>query len=159
MQEVYEDSTKIILTPRNLKEETMNKQINHKPNTRQRWLTSRLFFRNVVLLSLTTIFINPIAASYAQSSPIQNTNTDSYIIAQTSSNDYLNLGIERLNQEDYQGAIEKFNQALKLDPKNALAYFCRSIAYSGLGDYQNAINDYESIGKLEAQIADWAQTK
>jgi tetratricopeptide (TPR) repeat protein len=137
----------------------MNKQINHQPNTRQRWLISRLFSRNVALLSLTSILINPIAASYAQSSPIQNTNTDSYIIAQTNSNDYLNLGIERLNQEDYQGAIEKFNQALKLDPKNALAYFCRSIAYSGLGDYQNAINDYESIGKLEAQFAEQIASK
>ena len=100
----------------------MNKQINHQTNTRQLWLISRLFFRNVALLGLTTILINPVAASYAQSSLIQNLNADSYIIAQTSADDYNNRGIDKVKKGDYQEAIQYFTQALRLAPNDANIY-------------------------------------
>lgn len=44
----------------------MNKQINHQPNTRQCWLISRLFFRNVALLGLTTLFVSSAAIAHAK---------------------------------------------------------------------------------------------
>ncbi|MFM6406939.1 MAG: hypothetical protein ACKPGT_20590 [Microcystis sp.] len=44
----------------------MNKQINHQPNSRYRWLISRLFFRNVALLGLTTLFVGSAAIAHAK---------------------------------------------------------------------------------------------
>jgi tetratricopeptide (TPR) repeat protein len=131
----------------------MNKQINHQPNGRQRWLISRLFSRNVALLSLTTILINPIAASYAQSSPILLTQTNNYLV-QITSDDYYKQGIEKLQSGDYQGAIEAFNQAILLNPNNIDAYISRGIAYAALTNYQKAISDYDEALKLDPSNAD-----
>lgn len=126
----------------------MNKQINHQTNTRQLWLISRLFFRNVALLGLTTILINPVAASYAQSSLIQNLNADSYIIAQTSADDYNNRGIDKVKKGDYQEAIQYFTQALRLAPNDANIYNNRGFIRVYLGENQEAIEDFTQALRL-----------
>ncbi|CCI01355.1 tetratricopeptide repeat protein [Microcystis aeruginosa] len=131
----------------------MNKQINHQTNSRQHWLISRLFYRNVALLGLTTILINPITVSYAQSSPILSTQTDNYVV-QITSDDYYKQGIEKLQSGDYQGAIEAFNQAILLNPNNIDAYISRGIAYAALTNYQKAISDYDEALKLDSSNAD-----
>lgn len=51
-------------------------------------------------------------------------------------------GLEKLNKQDYQGAIADFTQVLKLTPKHDMAYYNRGNALRQLGKYQAAIDDY-----------------
>ena len=48
-----------------------------------------------------------------------------------------------LESGEYELAAEAFTQAIRLDPQNAAAYYCRGNAYSKLGDRENARADYE----------------
>jgi tetratricopeptide (TPR) repeat protein len=50
-------------------------------------------------------------------------------------------GVNKYDAGNYEGAIEDFNQAIELDPKNALAYNRRGDAYYRLGDYEQAQAD------------------
>nr|WP_226593483.1 tetratricopeptide repeat protein [Microseira wollei] len=51
-------------------------------------------------------------------------------------------GSARAKLEDKQGAIEEFNQAMRIDPKNANIYNNRGLVRHALQDYQAAIEDY-----------------
>ena len=46
-----------------------------------------------------------------------------------------------------------FDQAIKLNPKIALAYNSRGIAYSGTGQYERAIADNDRAIKLNLKLA------
>ena len=53
--------------------------------------------------------------------------------------------------QNYQGLIADYDQALRLNPDYAHAYYNRGIAKSGLGDKQGAISDYKKVAKLFQQ--------
>jgi tetratricopeptide (TPR) repeat protein len=74
-------------------------------------------------------------------------------------------GIEWLQQNEYEIAIKSFDEALRLEHKNAMAYYCRGeawyrkgVAYikSGGGDdyFERAANDYSAAIQLEPDFAD-----
>ena len=48
----------------------------------------------------------------------------------------------------YQRAIEDFDQAIKLDPKFAEAYWDRGKTYNELGNRQQALEDWKAAAKL-----------
>ncbi|MEH2338157.1 tetratricopeptide repeat protein [Nostoc sp.] len=54
---------------------------------------------------------------------------------------YSNRGLARYKLGDNQGAIDDYNQALKINPDYALAYSYRGLARYKLGDKQGAIDD------------------
>ncbi|MGF2040360.1 MAG: tetratricopeptide repeat protein [Nostoc sp. CmiVER01] len=62
-------------------------------------------------------------------------------------------GINKYDEGNYEGAIEDFNQAIELDPKNALAYNRRGDAYYRLGDYEQAQADSSQAILLNPQDA------
>ena len=68
----------------------------------------------------------------------------SYLESLTSSeaDEYMCLGYECLQKEDYQNAIAYYTQVLQLKPNNEDAYFNRGYAHYKLGDNQGAIDDY-----------------
>ncbi|MEH2438602.1 MAG: tetratricopeptide repeat protein [Nostoc sp.] len=87
-------------------------------------------------------------------------------------------GVNKYEAGNYEGAIEDFNQAIELDPKNALAYNKRGDAYYRLGDYEQAQADssqaillnpqdanayfdrgfaFSELGKYKEAIADYTQ--
>jgi tetratricopeptide (TPR) repeat protein len=53
---------------------------------------------------------------------------------------YNNRGNLRMEQEDFEGAIEDFNKAIELKDTNA--HYNRGILRLRLGDYQNALDDF-----------------
>jgi spermidine synthase len=53
----------------------------------------------------------------------------------------------------YQRAIEDFNQAIRLEPDDALAYNSRGFAYNQLGQYQLAVKDFNQAIRLEPDDA------
>ena len=65
----------------------------------------------------------------------------STLIAQNST-DYYNRGVSKVNLRDYKGAIQDYNKAIELNPKNADAYYNRANAKSKLQDYKGSIEDH-----------------
>ena len=54
-------------------------------------------------------------------------------------------------REDYDRAIADFDQAIRLDAKNANAFYNRGIAYHEKHDYDRAIADFDQAIKLDRQ--------
>jgi tetratricopeptide (TPR) repeat protein len=80
---------------------------------------------------------------------------------------YLERGRDYVAKGDYDRAIEQYNEALKLDPNYAVAYYSRGVAYYSRGsahlnnndydrankDYDRAIADYDEAIKLDPKYA------
>ena len=58
---------------------------------------------------------------------------------------YVNRGIAKLKLKDNNGAINDFNQALKINKKDSFAYYNRGKAYSEKGKFKNAISDFLTV--------------
>ncbi|KAG8627366.1 hypothetical protein KVT40_004849 [Elsinoe batatas] len=56
--------------------------------------------------------------------------------------------------KDFQGAIEKFSQAIEADPSNHVLYSNRSGAYASLRDYQHALEDATKTTEIKP---DWSK--
>jgi tetratricopeptide (TPR) repeat protein len=54
-----------------------------------------------------------------------------------------------LNAERYTEAIQYLDEAIRLDPRYAVAYSNRGVAYYSLGQYENAIKDYDEAIRLD----------
>ena len=57
------------------------------------------------------------------------------------------------DQREYDRAVADFDQAIRLDPKDAFAYYNRGIAQYGRLDFDRAIADFDQAIKLDAKIA------
>jgi tetratricopeptide (TPR) repeat protein/S1-C subfamily serine protease len=66
---------------------------------------------------------------------------------------YNNRGIVRNELGDKQGAIDDFNQAIKINPNLAEAYSNRGTVRDDLGDKQGAIDDYNQAIKINPNYA------
>lgn len=56
--------------------------------------------------------------------------------------DYIDKGYESILDGDYKGALENFNKAIELDPRNVEAYNNRGVVLGILGDHVRAISDF-----------------
>jgi tetratricopeptide (TPR) repeat protein len=63
-------------------------------------------------------------------------------------------GLTKYKLGDYQGAIQDYNQALRLDSTYTYAYNNRGIAKKNLKDYQGAIQDYNKAIELKPNYAE-----
>ncbi len=66
---------------------------------------------------------------------------------------YNNQGFAKYQLKDYQGAIDDYTEAIRIDPNNAYAYNNRGNAKSELKDYQGAIADYNQAINLNRNYA------
>ncbi len=66
---------------------------------------------------------------------------------------YFNSGIKRLEQGDYQGAIDDFTKAIEINPKLVGAYYNRAIARHQLQNYQRAIADFTKVIQINPKDA------
>jgi Flp pilus assembly protein TadD len=57
-------------------------------------------------------------------------------------------GWDAFLKNDHGRAIADYTQAIKLDPKDANAYFGRGLAYDSLGDYKSATKDARKACEL-----------
>jgi len=72
---------------------------------------------------------------------------------QLTAEEWFNLGYDKRESGDYQGAIADYNQAIKIKPDYAEAYFVRGNAKYFLRDYQGAIADYNQAIKIKPDNA------
>ncbi len=67
---------------------------------------------------------------------------------------YNNRGIDKLDAEDFKGALSDFIEAIKINPKHKYAYYNRGIAKENLGDFKGALSDYTEAIKINPWFAD-----
>ena len=58
--------------------------------------------------------------------------------------------------DQYQRAIQDYDEAIRLDPEVASFYTIRAAAYYSLDQYQRAIQDYDEAIRLNPQTEDYA---
>jgi tetratricopeptide (TPR) repeat protein len=58
-----------------------------------------------------------------------------------------------MHKGDHDRAIADSNEAIRLDPKNAIAYGTRGEAYSRMGDYDHALSDFAHAIRLDPKNA------
>ncbi len=63
-------------------------------------------------------------------------------------------GVKKQQQNDFDGAIEEFTKAIKLDSSNVVAYNLRGLAKSDKGDYKGAIEDYDRAIAINRGVAE-----
>jgi len=59
-----------------------------------------------------------------------------------------------MQEGNYEDAITYYTKALKVNPKDAIAYNNRGIAWGKKGDYDNAIADFTKAVEIDPQFAD-----
>ncbi len=67
---------------------------------------------------------------------------------------FINRGVDKLDAEDYEGAISDFTEAIKINPKNGDVYYNRGIAKEDLEDYKGAISDYTEAIRINSKDGD-----
>lgn len=67
------------------------------------------------------------------------------IVAENTSVTYLNEGLNKYQQGDYQGALIQFNQALRVNPRDAQVYYNRAVVYYDLQKYHLALEDINRV--------------
>jgi len=69
---------------------------------------------------------------------------------QPSSQEELSYGLIKLDNKDYQWALQNFDKAIELDSTNASAYVFKMSTKFKLKDYQGVIKDFDKAIELEA---------
>jgi Flp pilus assembly protein TadD len=93
-----------------------------------------------------TTGISPVAQ------PISNNNS---VVTDTKSfAGYFNKGIASLASAKYQDAVESLNQAVTVNPNDAVAYTKLGLAYSALGEHKPTITAFKQAIKLNRAFVD-----
>ena len=63
-------------------------------------------------------------------------------------------GISKLSLQDYRGAIQDFNKAIKLNPNDVEAFYGRGLSKDSLEDYKGAIEDLNKAIELDPKYVE-----
>jgi Tfp pilus assembly protein PilF len=69
-------------------------------------------------------------------------------------NFYFRQGISSMYQGDYETALERFDEALALNPNSARAHNLRGVAFFRLRDFKNAEEEFRKATALDASYAE-----
>jgi CHAT domain-containing protein/lipoprotein NlpI len=68
--------------------------------------------------------------------------------------DFLKRGVDYLNHNDYQQAIEQFDRALEINPNFAEAYYLRGITHRQMDDTSKAVEDYTQALQIKPNLSE-----
>jgi tetratricopeptide (TPR) repeat protein len=71
-----------------------------------------------------------------------------------SAGDHVNLGADYMDQGQIEDAIAEFEEAIRLDPDNALAHFNLGVAYQYQGKLDQAIAEYQEAISIDPDYAE-----
>ncbi len=78
------------------------------------------------------------------------TSTKPNIATKPKADDFYLQSVEKRNKADFQGAITDLNQAIRINPKYAFAYYRRAEARQNIGEPEKAIGDLQKAAELFA---------
>ena len=58
-----------------------------------------------------------------------------------------------MNKHEFDKALSEYDEAIRLDPKNGMAYCGRGAASTGKGEFDKAIASFDEAIRLDPQIA------
>ena len=58
-------------------------------------------------------------------------------------------GLEAMDQEDYELAVECFSEAISIVSDDSASYYNRGLAHSNLGQFEAAVADFSEVIRLE----------
>ena len=67
---------------------------------------------------------------------------------------YYNRGVAHSHSGEYEKAISDYNEAIRINPEDALAYYNRGLIYDNSGEYEKAISDYNEAIRINPEYAD-----
>ena len=71
------------------------------------------------------------------------------LLAQTSSNGFVDSGIQKQTQKDFNGAISDYSKAIGLDAKNGTAYYNKAVCEINIQLLDSAIKDFSKTIELD----------
>ena len=88
-------------------------------------------------------------------SPNVNDNFDyeTKVFAKSNAEQKFDEGNEFLKNQDYNSALEKFNEAIKINPNYYSAYYERGKIYYELKKYDKALADFQKVLKIDPHFA------
>lgn len=89
-----------------------------------------------------------IAGSNTQNSA---TRPNTPAVTKPKADDFYLQSVEKRNKADFQGAIKDLNQAIRINPKYAFAYYRRAEARQNTGEVDKAIADLQKAAELFSQ--------
>ena len=92
-----------------------------------------------------------LGASLVQAQPVPKKKPSDFGIKSKKAFDFYERGIQEAQYRDYRKAVEMYQEALKIEPNFAEAYFQMGACYYALHEYKSA---YEALGKAKSMIAD-----
>ncbi len=78
----------------------------------------------------------------------------SFSCSQSSSSHYFKNGNAKYSLKDYKGAIKDYQEAIKIDPGLADAWYGKAICESILGKYDEALKDFNKAAELDPSNKD-----
>ena len=67
---------------------------------------------------------------------------------------YLNQGIDKTNQGNFEEALIDLEKAIEINPNNALIYFSKAVAYHNLNQLRAAYENYSKAIELDKRMVD-----
>ncbi|WP_373528172.1 tetratricopeptide repeat protein [Nostoc sp.] len=117
------------------------------PNKLRLLVSGSIFAVFAVIIIISSILKTPELEPNSESQPSASPSISSTNSPMTAE-DLYNRGTDKYQRKDYQGAIEDYNQALKINPNYVHAYNDRGRARYALGYKKEAIEDYNQALKI-----------
>lgn len=97
--------------------------------------------------------LGKVTIDYKNDLLIVNENQEVYATPKGSWTDFFIKGFEKAESGNLRGAIDDYNIAIGINPKNSKAYFNRGIAKHKLGNYNGAIEDFNKSIELDSNFS------
>jgi tetratricopeptide (TPR) repeat protein len=109
----------------------------------------------VVAVGISIVLVQPqLTIAHNLAPALDKPYTETSIAVTAKAEDFLIQGKLKYQQEDYEGAIAAFTQAIRLNPDDATAYNYRGNIRNLLKDHQGAIEDYTQALQIDPNNAD-----
>ena len=100
-----------------------------------------------------TFKFTQIIAALLMTIALETTAINAQPLQPNSSAEYIELGINLSERNEFFDAIKAYTQAINLDPNNALAYYNRGLAFYHLQNQAAALADFSKTIELEPDVA------
>lgn len=107
-------------------------------------------FKHMLICTLAGVCLWATARSSASDNTSPNGNTEKM---KEDSQQYFKRAKAKMLKGDYKGAIQDYSEAIRIDPKNALAYVNRGSTYNCLKDDKSSLADYEKAIEIDPKLA------